>query len=143
MPSTMTISSPVRRLSRGLMQPSIRKGVMAAAMAVLLAGCSNDLTLPSYNNPTVVDVANNPAGLQLYATGVLELDRNNYFGYIRDVGVLGRESYYYFPTDARFVSDYLIGAGGKLSPTGFASGDWFPQYRNQLGAVNLIKAANN
>src|SRR5882672_3798114 len=136
MTSTMNFPSPLGRLSRGMMQPSIRKGVTAVAAAMLLAGCSNDLTLPSYNNPTVVDVANNPAGLQLYATGVLELDRNSYFGYIRDVGVLGRESYYYFPTDARFVSDYLIGAGGKLSPTGFASGDWFPQYRNQRNAEN-------
>jgi hypothetical protein len=125
------------------MQSSIRKGVTAVATVALLAGCSNDLTLPSYNSPTVVDVANNPAGLQLYATGILELERNIYFGYVRDVGVFGRESYYYFPTDARFVSDYLIGAAGKLSPTGFASGNWFQEYRNQLNAVNLIKAANN
>src|SRR4051794_10124966 len=105
MTSTLNFSSPLRRRSRGLMHSSIRTGVTAVATAALLAGCSNDLTLPSYNSPTVVDVANNSAGLQLYATGILALERNNWFGYVRDVSVFGREGYYYFPTDARFVSD--------------------------------------
>ncbi len=122
---------------------SIRTGVSVAAAVALLAGCSNDLTLPNYNTPTVEGLATDPAGLQLTATGIMVTERNNYFGYVRDVGQFGRESYYYFPTDARFVSDYLIGAGGKISPTGFASGNWFGFYRNQRNAVTLVNAANN
>jgi starch-binding outer membrane protein, SusD/RagB family len=133
-----------RRFSRGLMRFNLRRGVFAVAAAASLAACQNDLTLPNYNSPTVEGLSGDAAGLQLAATGILIRERNNYGGYIRDVSLFGREGYYYFQTDARYVSDYLIGAGTgaarALSPTGFASGNWFEYFRNQRNAVNLINA---
>jgi hypothetical protein len=132
------------RFSRGLMRFHFRRGVFAAAAVASLAACQNDLTLPNYNSPTVEGLSGDPAGLQLAATGILASERNNYFTYIRDVSLFGREGYYYFQTDARFVSDYLIGAGTganrAISSTGFASGNWNGYFRNQRNAVNLVNA---
>ncbi|HET9010281.1 MAG TPA: hypothetical protein VFN38_00635, partial [Gemmatimonadaceae bacterium] len=128
------------------MRFTFRRGVFAVAAAASLAACQNDLTLPNYNSPTVEGLSGDPAGLQLAATGILASERNNYFGYIRDVSLFGREGYYYFQTDARYVSDYLIGAGTgsakALSSTGFAAGNWFGYFRNQRNAVNLVNAAD-
>jgi hypothetical protein len=128
------------------MRFTFRRGVFAAAALASLAACSNELTLPNYNNPTVAGLSGDPAGLQLAATGILIRERNNYFGYIRDVSLFGREGYYYFQTDARFVTDYLVGAGTgaarSLSPTGFAAGNWFEYFRNQRNAFNLVSAVD-
>ena len=134
-------SSRTGRFTRGLMRLTSRRGMIVALAAASLAACQNDLTLPNYNSATVEGLAKDPAGLQLAATGVLVSERNNYGGYVRDVTILGREGYYYFATDGRFVTDYLIGAGGALSSTGFASGNWFGYFRNMRNAVNLVGAA--
>jgi hypothetical protein len=136
--------SPSGRPYRGQMHISFRKGVATLVVgAAVLLGCQSELTLPNYNAPTVEGLSGDAAGLQLAATGILVRERANYFGYIRDVAVFGREGYYYFATDTRYVTDYLIGAGGKLSSTGFASGNWFEFFRNQRNAFNLVSAANS
>jgi hypothetical protein len=126
------------------MRHSIWRGLAVAAAASSLAACNHDSLLqPNYNAPTVEGLATDPAGLQLAATGILATERANYAGYIRDVSIFGREGYYYFPTDNRYVTDYLIGAGGgALSSTGFASGNFFGFFRNMRNAVNLVSAAD-
>ena len=136
-------SSRTGRFTRGLMRLTLRRSVIAVAAASLLAGCKSDLTLPNFNSATVEGLSKDPAGLQLAATGILVSERNNYTGFIRDVSIFGREAYYYFGTDSRFVTDYLIGAAGALSPTGFASGNWFGYFRNMRNAVNLVNAAES
>ena len=134
-------SSRTGLLTRGLMRPTFRRSLVVALAALSFVGCQNDLTLPNYNSATVEGLSKDPAGLQLAATGVLVSERNNYPGYIRDVTIFGREGYYYFATDGRFVTDYLIGTGSGLSNTGFASGNWFGFFRNMRNAVNLVSAA--
>ena len=117
---------------------------LVVALMFGAAACNTDrLSVPQYNAPTPDGVNGDPNGVQFLATGVLVRDRstlNN--ALIRDVGVFGRESYYYFPTDARFVSHFLIGqtsAGVKsLDPTGFASGQWQGFFSNMKSQVNLI-----
>ena len=128
------------RSTRGLMRLSLRAMLVGTA-ALSIAACQTDLALPNYNSATVEGLAKDPAGLQLAATGILVSERNNYFGYARDISIFGREGYYYFATDGRFVTDYLIGiGGGALSSTGFASGNWFGYFRNMRNAVNLVNA---
>src|SRR4051812_12344795 len=108
---TSTEFTPLRgRSSRGLMRFNLTCGVAIAA-ALSLSACRNELTLPNYNTPTVAGLSGDPAGLQLFATGILASDRNQYNNYITDVSILGREGYYYFQTDARYVTDYLVGSG--------------------------------
>src|ERR1700694_1656349 len=144
MPNHLNITSPSGRSMRGLMRHIIWRGVAVAAAVGSLAACSHDsLLLPNYNPPTVEGLRSGPAGLQLAATGILATERSNYPGYIRDVSIFGREGYYYFPTDNRYVTDYLIGAGGgALSSTGFASGNFFGFFRNMRNAVNLVNATD-
>ena len=117
---------------------------VAIAAALTVTACRNDLTLPNYNTPTVAGLSGDPAGLQLAATGILVSDRNQYNNYITDVSILGREGYYYFQTDARYVTDYLVGAGSganrALSSTGFAATNWFPYFQNMRNAFNLVNA---
>lgn len=149
MPNPNDFTPPTRRFSRGLMRFLFRRSVLAIAAVAAIASftaCQNDLTLPNYNSPTVEGLAGDPAGLQLGATGILLSERNNYFGYIRDVSLFGREGYYYFQTDARYVTDYLVGAGTGasrgLSPTGFAAGNWLGYFRNMRNEVNLATAVD-
>lgn len=119
--------------------------VSVGALFLVTLGCNADkLNVPNFNDPTPEGVNTDPNGLQFLTAGILVRERfglNN--ALIRDVGIFGRESYYYFPTDARFVSHFLIGqptAGGgrSLDPTGFASGQFFNFFQNMRNEVNLI-----
>ena len=141
MPTHSEHPSRTGLLTRGLMRPTFRRSLVVVLAALSFVGCQNDLTLPNYNSATVEGLSKDPAGLQLAATGVLVSERNNYLGRIRDITIFGREGYYYFATDGRFVTDYLIGTGSGLSNTGFASGNWFGFFRNMRNAVNLVSAA--
>src|SRR5438093_408706 len=114
------------------------------ALFLVALGCNADkLQVPDYNDPTPGGVNTDPNGVQFLTAGVLVRERSSLNNsLIRDVGYLGRESYYYFPTDARFVQHFLIGqtSGGvkSLDPTGFASGQFFGWFQNMRNEVNLI-----
>src|SRR5215204_4597979 len=133
--------------TRGLSMTRIswRAPLLGAAL-LGAAACGDKLTVPDYNRPTVEGVAGSASGTALLAAGILIQDRNNTFGYIRDVSVFGREGYYYYPTDARFVSHYLRGQTvsgiAQLDPTGFANGNWAAWYRNLKNGENLVATAD-
>jgi len=118
-----------------------------AALLVVAAACNEDkLTVPNYNSPTVDGLSKDPNGVQLVATAMTIQERGNLTGYIRDVGIFGRELYNYFPTDGRTVSHYLLGIGTgatqRLDPVGFASGNWGGYFTNARNALNLMAAAS-
>src|SRR5215207_4349767 len=123
------------------------RGLALAGALLGAAACSADrLEIPNYNAPTTEGVAKDPQGIQLSATGMMLAERNLYFGRVRDVAVFGREGYFYFPTDARFVSNALIGVGTppKLDPNGFYAGNWggpFAQLRNAKNLMNAVEAS--
>jgi hypothetical protein len=124
---------------------SLRKWALPGALLVAAAACSSDrLSIPNYNSPTVSGVATDPNGVQLLVTGIQAGERGMIGGWISDAGVFGRESYNYFPTDGRTVSNYLIGILNpqRLERAGFASGNWTGPYQNMKNEVNLIAAAN-
>lgn len=121
--------------------------VAGAALLVVAAACNEDkLNVPNYNSPTVDGLSKDPNGVQLVATAMTIQQRANIAGYVRDVGIFGRELYNYFPTDGRTVSNYLLGIGTgatqRLDPVGFASGQWFGYYANARNALNLVNAAS-
>jgi len=119
-----------------------------ARLGLLLTGiaaCSADrLVIPNYNQPTTEGVGKDPQGVQLLASGILDGTRDGMAGMNRDFGVFGREAYNYFPTDGRFISNYLNGILGpqRLDPAGFAVGNWTNRYQNQRNAVQLAALAN-
>lgn len=111
----------------------------ALALGVLLSGCSaEELTVPNYNNPTPESVASDPAAVQYAVNGVLGQNRANYAGFVDAVGRFGRESYDYFPTDARNVSHFF--QQSPLDPAGFAQPGWATRYRNLRNMFNLREA---
>ena len=118
-----------------------------ARLGLLLTGiaaCNTDrLTIPNYNQPTTEGVGKDPNGVQLLVSGILAGSRNSQAGMVQDFGQFGRESYNYFSTDGRFISNYLVGIPGpqRLDPAGFASGDWVGRYQNQRNADQLITVA--
>lgn len=140
--TTTTLASRNSHMIRQLARAALCSSVLAS-----FACKSDSFNVPQYNAPTISGVNGTAQALQLYVSGVLLQERNSVGGYNNDLGIFGRESYSYFPTDARSVSHYLIGLPGPngtkiLDPAGFASGQWGPWYRNMLNAVNLAAFAD-
>lgn len=120
----------------------MRRGAIAAIVAAagLLATACQDLTVPNYNSPTPGTIANDPSAIQFATTGILVQDRSDYELFISDAGIFGRESFDYFPTDARSHVHYV--AQNPLDPAGFASGGWNGRYRNLRNIHNFISAVD-
>jgi len=123
----------------------VLKGLALAVALVGAAACSADrLQIPNYNTPTVEGVASDPQGVQIGVTGMLERERSIVTDRTRPSGIFGRELYYYFSTDARWVSNPLIGIGtpARLDQGGFVGAqNWFEPYRQARNAKNLIATA--
>ena len=116
---------------------------LAAGGAVLLAGCADDLfTVPDLNNPALDELAENPTRLtvQQAAQGLLIGTRNGMSGqvsFVSHLGILGRESLVYDPSDPRYMGQML---DGRLvnGDGAFGGSLWAPPYANmRLGSVLL------
>ena len=78
-------------------------GRLIAAAAVTLVGCSLDLTNP--NSPTPGQALKDPrTATGQMVVGVLATYRDNRANQIRALGSYGRETYYMFLTDGRFIT---------------------------------------
>ena len=127
-----------------------RRLSFAAAIGGLILGataCTDALEVPDYNRPTTEGINNDPQGIQVLATGILERERSLMPGTTQDFGFFGREAYIYFPTDNRNVTGFLVGVPGPggqktLDPGGFATTgtNWTSRFNNMRNAVNLINA---
>jgi hypothetical protein len=120
-----------------------RYTMLAASLLLTLGGCSEP-TVPNYNSPTEEDAGKDPSALQLLATGLLSQLRGPTTGYTSDVGIFGRESFNYFPTDGRSHTHYVNnpGAGLGLDYSGFATGSgiWNAGYNNGRNILNFLNA---
>lgn len=113
-------------------------GIAAAAGVLAVAACSDQLTVPNYNDPTEESVSGDPmVGLQLSVTGILGQNRASFSGWISNSGIFGRESYNFFPTDARSHTHFV--KQNPLDPAGFANGGaaWTDRYRNLRNLFNF------
>ncbi len=115
------------------------RSVLLAAALLLPLGACKEPTIPNYNQPTVDQAGRDPSSLQLLATGLLSQVRGPMTGYISDVGILGRESFNYFPTDGRSHTHYVFGPG-PLDYSGFAAGGgiWNAGYNNGRNIFNFL-----
>ncbi len=121
------------------------KGLALSGALLGAAACSADrLEIPNYNAPTTEGVGKDPQGIQIYATGMMERERSQTVDRTRPSGIFARELYYYFSTDARWVSNPLIGIGTppRLDNGGFVGGqNWFEPFRQARTAKNLMDLA--
>jgi hypothetical protein len=112
--------------------------VLAASLLLAVGGCAEPI-VPNYNSPTEEEAGRDPSAVQLQATGLLSQLRAPVTGYTSDVGILGRESFNYFPTDGRATTHYLFGPG-PLDYSGFAAGVgiWNAAYNNGRNIVGFL-----
>jgi len=81
-----------------------RLGLLLAAVAA----CTADrLVIPNYNAPTTEGVGKDPTGVQQLVNGILDDDRDQLAATTEQFGIFGRETYNYFATDARNISNFL------------------------------------
>jgi len=112
----------------------------ALVAALLSLGCHDWLVVPPLDNP--VAGGDPVAAIQTGATGIQFQNRATYAGYISDVGIFGRESFNYFPTDGRTHSHYV--RQNPLDPAGFTNGGWAPRSvnrRNIKAFLDVVEAA--
>jgi hypothetical protein len=121
-------------------------GLVTGAL-VAAAACSTDrLNVPNYNNPTVQNITGDPvAALPLLATGVLRDDRGNEPGYVSGLGILGRESYNYTPTEGRNTSGWLtsdVNNSTSFGGTSLWSGPYFT-LRDIFNTSSVLESASS
>jgi len=111
---------------------------LATVAAVTLAGCNLDLTNP--NNPTLGGALSNPrAATSRMIVGVLSAYRVNRTDQIRAFGTFGRETYYMFITDGRFITGPLRDWRQNNSfDAGTQWGGRYGNYRNAYAAMTII-----
>src|SRR5947199_685975 len=114
---------------------------LAVAAAVTLGGCNLDLTNP--NQPTVASTLSNPrASISRMVVGVLATYRDNRAVQIRALGSFGRETYYMFITDGRFITGpYRDWRQNNSFEAGTQWGARYQNYRNAYAAIQLINAS--
>src|SRR5437763_16315395 len=115
---------------------------LVAAVAVLVAGCSLDITNPNSPTPGVVKTSPRTATGQMLV-GVLATYRDNRAVQIRAFGSFGRESYYMFLTDGRFITGpYRDWHQNNAFEAGTQWAVRYQNYRNAYAAINLINTTS-
>jgi hypothetical protein len=116
----------------------LRTGLMAGAVLAGLACSTDRLNVPNFQNPTTGSITSDPvAAIPLLATGVLRDDRGIHTGYVRGVGILGREVYNYTPTEGRNTSGWLT--SDVLNNASFGGGAlWSGPYFTLRDAFNTL-----
>lgn len=122
------------------MRPLITRGLLGVALLGASAACGDRLTVPNYLNPTPESIQGDPASaVPLLASGILRNDRDNHTGYVLAVGILGRETYNYTPTEGRNTTGYLSPEVKTPSSFGATNGAlWAGRYTSLRNTVNLI-----
>ncbi len=120
------------------MRRTLASLVMAAA--ITLVGCNLDLTNP--NNPTLEGCLSNPrACTSRMIAGVMATYRSNRTDQIRALGSFGRETYYMFITDGRFITGPL--RDWRQNNSFEAGTQWagrYGNYRNAYAAMQIINS---
>src|SRR5437764_2858899 len=123
--------------------PTMRRTLASLVMAaaITLVGCNLDLTNP--NNPTLTGCLSNPrACTSRMIAGVMATYRSNRTDQIRALGSFGRETYYMFITDGRFITGpYRDWKQNNAFDAGTQWGVRYQNYRNAYAAMQLINSS--
>ncbi len=126
------------------MKHLLTSGLMTGALLASVAGCTDRLTVPNYQNITTTTALSSPAAaLPLLATGVLRDERGELTGFVNATGILGRESYNYTPTEGRNTSGYLT--SDALNSTSFVASNaslWNNEYTGLRDIFQMRGVAN-
>src|SRR5438552_18357890 len=111
---------------------------LVIAGAITLVGCNLDLTNP--NNPTLGGCLTNPRECtSRMIAGVMATYRSNRTDQIRALGSFGRETYYMFITDGRFITGPLRDwRQNNAFDVGTQWAGRYGNYRNAYAALQFI-----
>lgn len=113
--------------------------LVTAAAAVTLAGCNLDLTNP--NSPTLGGALTNPrAATSRMIVGVLSSHRDQRAVQIRAFGSFGRETYFMFITDGRFITGPY--RDWRQNSAFEAGVQWAGRYGNRRNAYAVMQIIN-
>src|SRR5437773_3849755 len=115
---------------------------LAMVTTVALAGCNLDIVNP--NNPTPAGALSNPrAATSRMIVGVQATYRDNEAVRIRAFGSFGRETYFMFLTDGRFITGpYRDWQQNNAFEAGTQWGARYTNYRNAYEAMKIIDATS-
>jgi starch-binding outer membrane protein, SusD/RagB family len=121
----------------------LTRGLLGAALLATAGACTNDLTIPNYQNATPESIQGDPASaVPLLASGVLRNDRDGNTGYVQGTGILGREAYNYTPTEGRNTTGWLtVDVTNSTSFGGVAL--WNGPYTQLRNIFNLKSTLTN
>src|SRR5881396_480885 len=122
-------------------RPTMRRTLISlmAAAAGTLGACSLDITNP--NSPTQSGALTNPRdAASREVVGVFATYRDNRADQIRSFGSFGRETYYMFITDGRFITGPY--RDWKQNNSFDAATQWAGRYGNYRNAYAAIKLVN-
>ena len=113
---------------------------LMAAAAGTLGACSLDITNP--NSPTQSGALTNPRdAASREIVGVLANYRDNRADQIRSFGSFGRETYYMFITDGRFITGpYRDWKQNNAVEAGTQWAGRYGNYRNAYAAIKLVNS---
>src|SRR5881392_1685087 len=124
--------------------PTMRRTLASLVMAaaVTLVGCNLDLTNP--NNPTLAGCLTNPRECtSRMIAGVIATYRSNRTDQIRALGSFGRETYYMFITDGRFITGpYRDWRQNNAFDAGTQWAGRYQNYRNAYAAMKLVNTTS-
>ena len=127
---------------RTTLRKTAKQSVLLMVVCSLpLLGC--DLDVQDEANPGIEDLIDSPTRSNVTAatTGLLIGSRGNMAqanGYVSQLGILGRESYNFDPSDPRYVEELIVGDLNSGSP--FGGNFWAGPYRN-IRAVHIVTEA--
>ena len=118
---------------------------LSTVLALAALTACNDLVVPDLNNPPLEDLTESPtrSSVLLATQGLFVSARvamASQAGYVSALGIIGRESYNFDPSDPRFSTEMLAGPLDGGSPQ-FGGAQWTPRYRAVRGADNVLVAA--
>lgn len=112
----------------------------------ILAACDDEFMVPDLNNPGIESLAENPtpAAIFVAAQGLMIGGRAGHTGQISTtshLGIFGRESLVFDPSDPRYISEML--AGNLNAGNGaFGGFGWAPRYANLRNASIVLNATD-
>jgi hypothetical protein len=115
---------------------------LAMVGSIAVAGCNIDLVNP--NNPTPGGALSNPrSATSRMIVGVVATYRDNQAVRIRAFGSFGRETYFMFITDGRFITGpYRDWKQNNAFEAGTQWGARYGNYRNAYEAMKIIDATS-
>jgi starch-binding outer membrane protein, SusD/RagB family len=128
------------------MRHTLKHVLLGLALLGTAGACGNDLTVPNYQNATPESIQADAAlAVPMLASGVLRNDRDDAAGYVSGVGILGRESYNYTPTEGRNTTGWL--SPDVKNSTSFGGvALWagpYTQLRNVAQLISTITSASD